>query len=259
MQLGIRIYLEKLKENKDYCCNEFGVLEIQDFVIPENLLVHEEKIFEQYMDLLGDFKGEITIHGPYMDLNPISMDEEIKEITYKRYLQIIETAKKFNAEWVVIHTYFSQIHNQSPGYQEYWVEENLKFWKNIIPILENKKVKIALENIFDVNPQTIKKLIDTIDSKYFKACVDVGHSNVFSEYSPNEWIEQLGDRVKYLHVSDNHGKIDEHLELGKGSINFEKINNVLEKNNNSVIIISESFCSPEQEKEGMSRYFTNGR
>ncbi|MBS3968834.1 MAG: sugar phosphate isomerase/epimerase [Clostridia bacterium] len=252
MRIGTRIFLDKLKENTKYCCSQFHVLEIQDFVFPENLVYKVDALYKEYETLLNGFQGEITIHGPYMDLNPISMDTRVRELTLERYLQAVEIAKVFDSRWIVIHTYFSQIHNQESWYQDYWIEENLKFWEKVIPVLEKEKKTIVLENVFDVNPSTIKELVDGLGSEFFKACLDVGHCNVFSEESIKTWLEVLGERLRYLHLSDNNGKRDNHLPIGSGSIDFQEIVNNLPKNRKDLIVISEAFCSPEEEIAGFN-------
>jgi sugar phosphate isomerase/epimerase len=256
MKIGTGVYLQKLQDHKAFYCSELSVLEIQDFVIPENLIQNVDTIYKQYSNLLEDFKGQITLHGPYMDLNPISMDRDVRKITYNRYVEAVLTAKKFSARWVVIHTYFSQIHNQSPEYQDYWVKENLNFFKELVPVLEQEGIGIVLENVFDVNPYVLCKLIDQIESKYIKVCIDVGHCNVFSDYKPEKWIEVVGDRLKYLHVSDNNGLKDSHLGIGKGNIDFNNIAKELENIDSSdLIVISEAFCSPKEELTGLKKVF----
>ncbi|KUO49105.1 MAG: hypothetical protein APF76_01440 [Desulfitibacter sp. BRH_c19] len=252
MRIGTRIFLDKLRGNKEFCCSQFDILEIQDFVFPENLVHGIESLHKEYHGLLKSFNGEITIHGPYMDLNPISMDESIKQLTFERYLQAVEVAKVFGSKWIVIHTYFSQIHNCEPWYQDYWVKENLLFWEKLIPILEREEITIVLENVFDVNPEPLKRMVETLNSKYFKVCLDVGHCNVFSDYSIGTWLNVLGESVRYLHISDNDGIRDNHLAVGKGNIKFKDIARNLQKKEERIIAISEAFCSLKEEKEGLN-------
>lgn len=42
-------------------------------------------------------------------------------------------------------------------------------------------------------------------------------------------IEKLGTRIYYLYVSDNDGRVNEHLGLGKGTIDWEGIFTALKK------------------------------
>ncbi len=45
-------------------------------------------------------------------------------------------------------------------------------------------------------------LVDLVDSKRFKLCIDVGHVAVYSEESAVSWIEKLGERITHFHFSD---------------------------------------------------------
>jgi sugar phosphate isomerase/epimerase len=36
-------------------------------------------------------------------------------------------------------------------------------------------------------------------------------------------MDQLGDRISHVHIHDNVGKKDEHLPLGKGTINWKQV------------------------------------
>ena len=35
------------------------------------------------------------------------------------------------------------------------------------------------------------------------------------------WLDQLGDRIGYLHLSDNMGYYDDHLPLGTGTVDWK--------------------------------------
>jgi sugar phosphate isomerase/epimerase len=42
-------------------------------------------------------------------------------------------------------------------------------------------------------------------------------------------VEKLGKRIFYVHVSDNDGRTNEHLALGKGTIDWEGVFTALRK------------------------------
>ncbi len=41
--------------------------------------------------------------------------------------------------------------------------------------------------------------------------------------SAADWLEALGDYVRYLHLSDNDGRWDQHGPLGTGTIPWQKV------------------------------------
>ena len=58
-------------------------------------------------------------------------------------------------------------------------------------------------------------------SKDVGICLDVGHANMYE--NPYDAIKICGERLIHTHLSDNDGKADLHLWLGKGSIDWRRI------------------------------------
>ena len=52
-------------------------------------------------------------------------------------------------------------------------------------------------------------------------CLDLGHAN-YSQVGIAGWFEELGEKIGYLHLSDNMGTYDDHLPLGQGSIDWDE-------------------------------------
>ena len=50
-----------------------------------------------------------------------------------------------------------------------------------------------------------------------------GYANLFSKLPLAAWIEKMGSRLVLLHIYDNLGRLDEHLPLGKGNIQFDAV------------------------------------
>jgi len=65
-------------------------------------------------------------------------------------------------------------------------------------------------------------LIEKIDSPDFGFCFDIGHFNLFSSLTMEQWFESLGRHLVEVHLHDNDGKADSHWALGHGNIDFEK-------------------------------------
>ena len=57
--------------------------------------------------------------------------------------------------------------------------------------------------------------------------VDFGHCLITGE-SPSESIRNAGDRLGYVHIDDNHGKLDDHVALFDGVLKAPVINDFLE-------------------------------
>jgi sugar phosphate isomerase/epimerase len=107
-------------------------------------------------------------------------------------------------------------------------QENKTRWFDLLyPTAERYRVIIATENMWNwdlvkdraqkaacSSPEDFLELCALIDKPYFKACVDVGHANMFPfdpAITPSRMIETLGPRyVRALHLHDNDGWHDLH-------------------------------------------------
>ena len=82
---------------------------------------------------------------------------------------------------------------------------------------EKRKVYVLIENVwatFLIEPLTMARYIDEIDSPYVKAYFDVG--NVVRWGVPQHWIEVLGDRIVKIHIKEYNLKVAMSEGMGKG-------------------------------------------
>jgi len=160
-----------------------------------------------------------TIHAPFIDLNPGALDPKIREVTRNRFRQVFQMAEFLNPKVIVFH----------PGYDDLrygnnrldWLKNSIDFWQEFIPIAEKLGSVIAMENIFEKEPSTLKALLEAFEHPNFRHCFDVGHWNMFTTVTMEEWFAELGSFIAESHIHDNHGEADEHLPLGEGEIDFD--------------------------------------
>ena len=73
------------------------------------------------------------------------------------------------------------------------------------------------------------QLVDEIDSEWFGHCFDAGHWHLFGKRPMAEWLDAISSRLFHLHLHDNHGRADEHLPVGEGTIDFSPLLHRLSK------------------------------
>ncbi len=176
---------------------------------------------ERVSGALAAKKVPATFHGPFMDLNPGAVDERVREVTVFRLNQVLDLAAAFHPKAIVFH----------PGYDRWrydddvdlWLGKSLLTWIPLVKRAEALSVKIALENVFDEDPTALGRLLVRVDSAFLGYCMDAGHGHLFSKVPLPEWIEALGASLFEMHLHDNHGGADEHLPLGRGTIDFPGI------------------------------------
>ena len=107
-----------------------------------------------------------------------------------------------------------------------------------IPHAEKKKVRILVENVwatFLIEPLTMARYIDEINSPWVKSYFDVG--NVMRWGWPQHWIEVLGRRIGKIHIKEFSLKIAMKegmikafdLPIGQGDINWKRVREELKK------------------------------
>ncbi len=187
-----------------------------------------------------------TIHGPYMDLNPGAVDERIRKATYERLKQAFDLASILRPESIVFHPGYDRW--RYGGHEEVWLRQSLKTWRPLVERAEEEGITIALENVFEETPETLKALVDAMGSQNFRVCFDIGHFNLFSRVSLKEWYRSLKDYIVELHLHDNRGKEDDHFAIGDGSIDFRSFFDLLKDHPVSLIYTLEP-----HRKEDLSR------
>lgn len=109
-------------------------------------------------------------------------------------------------------------------------EANLAFFRRFLPLMEEHRVGIAIENTSDAfngrafgsTPDDLCELCDALDHELVGLCWDTGHA-LLQKLPQREAIGSLGQRLKVLHVQDNDGRADHHLLPYTGQIKWDEV------------------------------------
>ena len=131
------------------------------------------------------------------------------------------------------------------------------FLEKMISLATQLELMLCLENmmprnILGVYPDELEEIFDRYPS--LKLTLDTGHANIRHNNKSrlDELIKRLGPRIAHLHLSDNLGKSDDHLEIGAGTIDFEKLLLNLKKLGYDDTVTLEIF-TPDRTKLRVSR------
>ncbi len=223
----IDIYFELSKEyNLGFEYNEFYEPKLLD----DNNKLNE--IIKEYQKLnrVGD-----TLHGVFYDITLDSSDPKIAKVSYDRVKSSLEIASKLKCKGVVFHTnYITWM--KTDWYKDNWVNINKKIYLELIE--EFKDLEIYVENMFDLDPYLLARLMKEINHERIGVCLDVAHASI-SKVDIEEWFNVLGKYIKHIHINDNDKIIDSHLELGKGIIDYKKAFKYINKLNDNTSILIE--------------------
>ena len=164
--------------------------------------------------------AHLTLHGPFLDLNPAAYDSQIRQVTRLRFDQSYEAARELGVEKIIYHScYYPQVY-----FLEGWAERVAEFMNQF---LEGRSdIEVALENVLDPKWEPLKAVADQVEADNFGLCLDIGHANCYSAQPVEEWAQGLNPYLTHIHVHDNHGDRDAHLALGDGNLKWEKIQEI---------------------------------
>lgn len=195
-----------------------------------------------------DYGPSLSIHAPFMDMSPGAVDSRVRVVTLERFSHIMDIAEILSPEVIVFHS----------GYEKWryaqrvdiWLEGSIITWPSIIERAAVTGVKIAIENIFEDEPSSLNLLMKELHSKNFGICFDTGHCNLFTKVSLGEWLKSLKPYIFELHLHDNDKTFDQHLPVGEGTFDFDKLFAEL-KGNNCIFTIEAH--TPEKVLRSMER------
>lgn len=172
-----------------------------------------------------DYGPGLSIHAPFMDLSPGAVDAQVREVTLRRFNQVLDVASILSPAVVVFHSGFEKW--KYALNISLWLEKSMTVWPGIVERAAAQGAKVAIENVFEDTPENLRLLAERIDSPWFGLCFDSGHFNLFSRVSLDEWIGQTGRYIAELHLHDNDGSRDAHLPPGEGTFDFGSLFDLL--------------------------------
>ncbi|RWR11882.1 sugar phosphate isomerase/epimerase family protein [Siminovitchia fortis] len=156
-------------------------------------------------------------HLPIEGFNPASPDEETEQI-WKKCLSI---AKILEVEYVLFHL------GSNPS-----IDGGLKsaadFSNKMLQELP-EKTRLLIENVPDAENaigtsiDELVSVIQMIDDPRAGIMLDTGHCYINGQAGFLDECRKAYPYLYGLHINDNHGSSDEHLQIGEGTIPFQPL------------------------------------
>ena len=135
---------------------------------------------------------------------------------------------------------------------------NLESAHRLLETAEKHGVKIAIENVPEPYPFLMKSVEDF--KRFYRdfgedlpLALDVGHANL--NHQIRDFITQFPDKLVHVHVSDNDGKGDQHLSIGRGNINWTEVAGALKQIGFNGVVIVESVKNVEESVKTLQMFF----
>ena len=196
-------------------------LELISFSIAEKLDRFDETLKDMQDVLRRLGVPPLTIHGPFLDLNPMAYDRLVQQATYDRFAQAYEAAEILGAKKIIFHSGMVPTVYFLWG----WAERMIDFWNRFLD--GRSGITVCMENVLDREYEPFTEVAEGVESPDFGICLDIGHAHCYSDHSASAWAEHLAPHIRHLHVHDNDGTRDAHMACGKGNIPIREILSLL--------------------------------
>lgn len=234
-----------IKDIEEYSSLGFDFLEFsleEPFAMPEFFSKNKQKILK-LLDKHGMFA---TAHSPLTT----ALASDFKEVrtgwmkvieNYMRVLKVLKVEKMNFHTFHVIHSIKNEDNIE--------IQFLLNLDKNLNELIElgnNYGMRILVENTMGLwgygEVKYFKHLLDKVPNLGMN--LDIAHAFVTGGMqSIEKYIKSLGTRIEHVHMHDNHGKNDEHLPIGRGSIDWKRVVGLLKRINYDKTITFEVFTS----------------
>lgn len=222
-----RVLLSASSENLNMCielakARGLGI-ELMTFSQPALLDGDWRDLVAMIRPRLRSVPGGLTMHGPFFDLAPGSIDARINQLTHERYRQALHIAADIEARLIVFHANFIAA-IRTDEYRRGWQERNIAFWNLLTQEAQRLGVLIAVENMWEYDPDIIGDILRQVEHPYLRACLDVGHAHLYSSIPLNTWLSRLAPYIIHTHINNTPGNmVDNHQSLHDGIINYASV------------------------------------
>ncbi len=179
---------------------------------------------KKMMAALARHRMDIVCHLPTFvytaDLCPAIRTASLNEMIHS-----LDTAARIGAKKAILHP--SMISGMGPFIMETARALALESLHLIAAKAASLDIPLCLENMYPrylscFEPKHFKDIFKKIPS--LKMCLDTGHANIDDPDQKRlfQFFRKFPDKISHIHMSDNHGKKDNHLGIGQGTIDFKK-------------------------------------
>jgi len=136
----------------------------------------------------------------------------------------IDVARFFGASYVNFHSHAMGMMMKGAGRKK-TLDAMAKSLRELVAYGKKHKISIMLENAGEAGEirkfVDFKHVVDRVPGLFVH--LDIGHAHIGGGMKGVErFVRSFGKRIAHVHISDNHGKSDEHLPLGKGNLDLKK-------------------------------------
>lgn len=192
-------------------------LELAEFCTASNMDA-EFSLVRERLELAQASARQLILHGPFNELFPCAVDPMAVQLAEFRYKQSLDFAIKFGANKLILHGGF-----QPYMYYPCWFRDrSMEFWRRFLAFLP-ENFTLCLENVLEPEPHYLLDIVAELNDPRIQLCLDLGHCNVYSSCSVEQWICECAPYISHFHIHNNSGQHDEHRPLADGNMDMKQI------------------------------------
>jgi len=197
-----------------------------------------------------------SVHAPFADINIASPSKLMLRAMLKRLERSVTCANDLNAQvWVFHPGLKTGVSMFYPGMD--WLQ-NLKTTQSLFRIAANYGVKVAVENVPEPYPFVMKSVEDF--TRFYNEIeenigfvLDIGHANLIGQ--TERFLTTFSDKIVHIHAHDNDGKGDQHLGIGHGTVDWDKVATLIKRISYREVVVVESFEHIENSLRRLKQLF----
>lgn len=204
-----------------------------------------QKVSPVFHELVDSYDMTFSIHTAIADINVAAINDRIREASVAELVSEMEVAVEMGVDTLTVHPGIYSLCLRNV--QEKSIAQAKRSMKTLDIAAKEYGLTVCIENMpqmpgFDVMlGKTANELESIIEGTDLPVCFDIGHA--YTNGQVDAMIDTFGDRIRNIHIHDNHGQRDEHLTIGDGDIEFEPLLKKLSGYKGRFIIESKSMES----------------
>lgn len=222
---------------KKLCRAELSHIELVD----DGLHMLNKRRVQVLNEIASSYSFKYSVHAPFADINIASPSKPMLKATINRLKKSIAHASALNARvWVFHPGLKTGVSMFYPGVD--WLQ-NCRTVRLLSKIASNYGMNIAIENVPEPYPFLMKNVEQF--AKFYEEVkediglvLDVGHANLNGQ--TESFLVDFADKIVHIHASDNDGREDQHLGVGCGTVDWQRVAQLLKRIGYNKVVVVES-------------------
>ena len=206
---------------------------------------------------VGESYGlKYSVHAPFAGINIALHSKPLLNATMRRLKTSMSNAGELGCKIWVFHSGMrTGIGMFYPGLE--WTR-NLESVRVLLKFARDRGLEPVIENVMDMfllaKVEEFKRFYNEINED-IHLVLDTGHANIYGQVQ--DFFTEFPDKIVHIHAHDNYGKIDQHLGIGYGNIDWEKVADLLKKTSYDKTIMIESVEHIEESKQKLKQLLSS--